>query len=103
MVTASVLLIHYSSPWTGQAARGSTITTYTVSLIPLFISLTPSTEIREKSSVHLLNSLLSLFHFLVPGIDKTPCPLLILLFITVFNEKLLHTLHTTHSECTFHK
>lgn len=103
MVTASVLLIHYSSPWTGQAARGSTITTYTVSLIPLFtplfISLTPSTEIREKSSVHLLNSLLSLFPFLVPGNDKTPCPLLILLFITVFNEKLLHTLHTTHSEC----
>lgn len=59
MVTASVLLIHYSTPWTGQAARGSTSTTYTVSLIPLFISLTRSIEIREKSNVHLLSSLLS--------------------------------------------
>lgn len=42
-------------------------------------------------------------HFSALGINKTPCPLLILLFITVLNEKLLHTLRRTHSECTFHK
>lgn len=60
MVTASVLLIHYSSPWTGQAARGSTSTTYTDSLILLFISLISRIEIREKSNVlQLLSSLLS--------------------------------------------
>lgn len=53
MVTASVLLIHYSSAWTGQAARGSTCSTYAVGLIPLFISLTLSRERREKSDVHL--------------------------------------------------
>lgn len=92
-VTASVLLIHYSSPWTGQAARDSTSTTYIVSLIPLFISLTRSIKNKGKSPmftylVHCRVSkvrLCSLVHFSAPGIDKPPCPLLILLFITVFN------------------
>lgn len=58
---------------------------------------------EEKSNVHLLRSLLSSVHFLISGIDKTPCPLLTLLFITLLNEKLLHTLHTAQSEGTFRK
>lgn len=105
MVTASVLLIHNSSPWTGQAARGSTRTRIHISLIQLFISLIPIIEITLVSTVLCSPTSLSAvcqkwcYEWLVSAatVDKTPGLLLILLFIIVFNEKLLHTLHTVNA------
>lgn len=109
MVTASVLLIHYSSPRTGQAARGSTRTTYTVSLIQLFISLPLIIEIMlgsERAAFpnsapppDVRNEAMELsVNISVESIDKTPGRPPVLLFITGFNEKLLHTLHVLISD-----